>query len=240
MFKSRLEFIAQRIWPGALFALGVTFLTPALFGSTCRVGTLTSYESGVNFGCTLGPDGGYTMDFESFTSSGVDLLSADEIVVTPSSTATSLTFEFSAANGYEFAGDPGFTNTYIFQYDLDPPRPKLSGASINTGPGDPPNLSGLFCGDGIISGSTCEDGTPLSIGPMTASGVSQTSAIASFPTPVTDMDNQLTLVLDPCESIENFGATAYLATPEPSSLLWLTPGLLAFVWLRKKRLANGQ
>src|SRR5271154_2835555 len=74
MFESRLKSIKQRIWPGALFALSVTFLTPALFGSTCAVGTLTSYESGANFGCTLGPDAGYTMDFESFTPSGVDLL----------------------------------------------------------------------------------------------------------------------------------------------------------------------
>jgi hypothetical protein len=240
MFKSRLEFMAQRIWPGALFALGVTLLTPALFGSTCVVGTLTSYESGHNFGCTLGPDAGYTMDFDSFTDSGVDLLTADEIVVTPTSTATSLTFEFSAAAGYEFAGDPGFTNTYIFEYTLDPPLPKIKGASINTGPSDPPNLSGFFCGDGTIAGSECSTGDSLSIGPMTGSGISQTSPIALFPTLQTSMETELTLVLDPCESIESFGQTTYLATPEPSGLLWLTPGLLAIVWLRKKRLADCQ
>jgi hypothetical protein len=243
MFKSRLESIGQRILPGALVALGVTLLTPALFGSTCIVGTLTSYESGgTNYGCTLGPDAGYTMDFESFTDSGVDLLTSDEIVVTPSSTATSLTFEFSAAAGYEFAGDPGFTNTYAFEYNLDPPLPKLSGASINTGPGDPPQLTGEFCGDSlVVSPTSCSSGGSfLSIGPMTASGISQTSTPALFPSPQTSMDTELTLVLDPCESIENFGSTAYLATPEPSSLLWLTPGLFAIGWMRKKRFANGQ
>jgi hypothetical protein len=243
MFKSRLESIGQRIWPGALFALGVTLLTPTLFGDTCVVGTLTSYESGgTNYGCTLGPDAGYTMDFESFTDSGVDLLTPDEIVVTPSSTATSLTFEFSAAAGYEFAGDPGFTNTYAFEYNLDPPLPKLSGASINTGPGDPPQLTGEFCGDSLVVSPTgcSRGGSYLGIGPMTATGNIQTSDPAYFPSLQTSMDTELTLVLDPCESIANFGSTAYLATPEPSGLLWLTPGLLAIAWLRKKSLAKGR
>jgi hypothetical protein len=241
MLRSRLESLGLRTLPVALCAFGAALFAPTLFGATCTTGTLLSYESGgANFDCTIGPDAGYTMDFDSFTSTGLDLLTASDIMVTPSTTATSITFEFSAEAGYEFAGlsnPSAAANTYVFEYTLDPPLPKIESITDNTGPGDPPTLNGFFCGDGTISGSSCVSGSPVSIG-MTASGVSETSATASFPTPETSVETQLTLTLDPCEYIENFGSTVNLV-PEPS-MLWLTPGLVGVVWLRKKWLAKGR
>jgi hypothetical protein len=219
-----------------MIALGATLLTPALFGSTCATGTLLSYESGgTNFDCTVGPGAGYTMDFDSFTSSGVDLLTAEDIIVTPSDTATSITFEFSANVGFEFAGDPGYVNTYVFEYTLDPPLPRIESVTDNTGPDDPPNLNGEFCGGATITGPTsCSSGSPLNI---LLTGNSQTAS-ATFPSPVSSVETELTLVLDPCESIQNFGSTVNLV-PEPS-MLWLTPGLIGFVWLRKKWLTKAR
>jgi hypothetical protein len=60
---------------------------------------------------------------------------------------------------------------------------------------------------------------------------STTSAL--FDAPVTNVDTLLTLDLDTGSSVASFGATDTLVTPEPSAL-WLTPGLLGLVWLRKK------
>jgi hypothetical protein len=241
MFKSGLEAIGRRVGPVAAFALGAALFTPALFGGTCAVGTLTAYETGADAGCSLGPDGGYTVDFDSLGASSTNpeafLLTSNDIIVTPSFTGTSLTFDFSAASGFEFVAPMGQTDTYTIQYTLDPVLPHISGAKINTGPNDPVSLTGQFCGDGRIIGTSCTSGgSYLSLGvggnDLTASGL--------FPAPVTNLDSELTLVLGPCDSVENFGSTATLAsTPEPSTL-WLTPGLLGLVWLRKKRLAKSR
>jgi hypothetical protein len=240
MFESGLEAIGRRIGPVAAFAVATLF-TPALFGGTCAVGTLTAYETGADAGCSLGPDGGYTVDFDSLGASSTNpeafLLSSDDIIVTPSFTGSSLTFEFSAASDFQFVAPMGQTDTYTIQYTLDPTLPHITGPSINTGPNDPVTLTGEFCGDGtIVSPTSCSaGGSYLSLG---VGGNDQTAS-ALFPSPVTNLDSELTLVLGPCDSVQNFGSTATLAsTPEPSTL-WLTPGLLGLLWLRKKWLAKG-
>lgn len=241
MIRSGLESFGLRIWPVALCALGATLFAPTLFGGTCTVGTLASYQTGVNSGCTID---GYTVDFDDgdlsdsqgFSATGVNQLTPSDITVTPTFTATSFTIEFSTPSDFLFEGQAG-GNTYEFDYTLDPVLPKIESVTENTGPGDPPSLSGLFCGDGIILNGVCEDGTPVSIS-MVASGSSQTSATATFPSPQTDLETELTLVLDPCQTINNFGSTVNLV-PEPS-MLWLTPGLVGLIFLRKKWLAKGR
>ncbi len=231
MFKTRF----------AMLALGATLFTPALFGGACTVGTLQSYQTGANFDCTYD---GYTVDFDNgilagsdgFSATGVNQLTSSEIIVTPTSTDTSFTFEFSAATNYLFAGQPG-GNTYDFDYTLDPAVPRIAGTSINTGPSDPVTLTGEFCGNSlIISPSACSSGGSYQNYGITGSSGTVTSANYLFPTVQTDMETELTLVLDPCEYVDNFGSTVNLV-PEPSTL-WLTPGLLGIVWLGKKRLAN--
>lgn len=169
MFKSGLEAIGRRIAPVALFALGATLFTTALFGGTCGVATLAQYIDGADAGCSLGPAGGYTVDFDSLDASSTNpeafLLDSSEIIVTPSFTGSSLTFDFSAASEFEFVAPMGETDTYTIQYTLDPVLPHISGASINTGPNDPVSLTGQFCGDGRIVGNSCTDGgSYLSLG----------------------------------------------------------------------------
>ncbi|MGA2216002.1 MAG: hypothetical protein ABSH31_22205 [Bryobacteraceae bacterium] len=229
MFKSGLRVIGKRTWTVALLVLGSAILTPALFGNTCGVATLDQYLSGAEAGCTLD---GYTVDFTQFTNfsanESADLLGAADITVTPTFTASELTLQFSGAfSNYT----PGATEEYTFGYLLDPTLPHISGAGIFTGPNDPVGLTGQFCGDGTITSAPgcTAGGSFLSMG--VSGNYSTTSAL--FDAPVTNVDTLLTLDLDTGSSVASFGATDTLVTPEPSAL-WLTPGLLGLVWLRKK------
>jgi hypothetical protein len=242
MFRNRLESIGQRIWPAAAFALGVTLFTPALFGGACVTGTLESYEyGGANFDCGLGPGVGYGVEFTEFDTSGAGALTANEIKVTPTLMGNTMTLTFSPEQWHEFATGNGDTDVYTIDYALlDPTLPKIKSTSANTGPGDPVlGLNVDLCGSGTLDsgGDACADG-----GDYENFGVSGNNNFASaqYPTAETSLDTRLILTLDPCESIQYFSASDTLATPEPSSLLWLTPGLLAIAFLRKKRLANGR
>jgi hypothetical protein len=234
MFKSGPEALGRRIGPFAVFVLGATLFIPALFGNTCGVATLDQYLSGSQAGCSLD---GYTVDFTQFTAYSVneaaELLGSADITVTPTYTASYLSLQFSGAfSNYT----PGSSEEYTFGYLLDPVLPHVSGATVDTGPNDPISLTGEFCGDGVIvSPTACSaGGSLLSMG---VGGNDQTTG-ALFPSPVTNLDTELTLVLGPSESVQYFGSTATLtATPEPSTL-WLTPGLLGLAWLRKKWLAK--
>jgi hypothetical protein len=233
MFKSGLRVIGQRTWSVALLALGASILTPALFGNTCGVATLDQYLSGgAEAGCTLD---GYTVDFTQFTAYSVneaaDLLGAANITVTPTFTDSELTLQFSG----DFANNtPGSSEEYTFGYLLDPTLPHITGPGVFTGPNDPVSLTGRFCGDGIILQGSCA-GSFIGLGIRG----NENSQSALFDAPVTNLDTLLTLDLDSGSSVAYFGSTDTLATttPEPSAL-WLTPGLLGLVWLRKKWLAQ--
>jgi hypothetical protein len=246
MLRSRLESLGLRIGSVALCAVGATLMAPALFGAACTVGTLASYQTGANDGCTID---GYTVDFgngilsgsDGFTATGVNQLTPSEITVTPTIAGNSFTLEFSGATNFLFAGQPDGGNTYQFDYTLDPVLPRITGVDINEGPGDPPTLTGEFCGNGlIVSASTCSSGADYLSLTLTSNGTSTgyPAADGTFPTPVTNMETELTLVLDPCESIQYFGSTVNLV-PEPS-MLWLTPGLVGLLWARKKWLTKGR
>jgi hypothetical protein len=242
MFRRRLESIGQRIWPAAVFALGVTLFTPALFAGTCVTGTLESYESGgANYDCGLGPGVGYGVELTEFEASGTGALTSSEIEVTPTFIGNTISLTFSPECWYEFATSPGDTDVYTIDYTLlDPPLPKIVSTSADTGPGDPVlSLDVDLCGSGTLNsgGTGCASG-----GDYESFGIAGNNNFnsATYPTGETSLDTRLILTLNPCESIQDFSATDTLATPEPSGLLWLTPGLLAIAWLRKKRLANGQ
>jgi hypothetical protein len=243
MFRSRLESIGQRIWPVAAFALGVTLFTPALFGGTCVTGTLESYESeGANYDCGLGPGVGYGVEVTEFEASGTGALTSDEIKVTPTFIDGTISLTFSAEHCFDFATSPGDTDVYTIDYMLlDPELPKIKSTSADTGPGDPVlGLAVDLCGSGTLDsgGDACVSGGDYEN--FGISGNNSSNGVTYPATGETSLDTRLILTLDPCESIRNFSASDTLATPEPSSLLWLTPGLLAIGWLRKKRLANGR
>ncbi len=242
MFEFKLGSVVRRILPIGLFAVAVTLPTPALFGQ-CVSGTLTSYESGgLNFGCTMPGPAGYTVNFDDLIATSSDagaiLLTPDEIMVRPSFTADSLSFDFSG----EFAAAAGDTDTYTIEYTLDPAVPKIKGPGIVTGPNEPVNLQGEFCGGATFAQDSCA-GDFEGLG-LTGPSVGPVSTSTLFPSPETTLDTRLILTLDASDSsgstIGYFGSTDTLATPEPSSSLWLAPGLLAFVWLRNKRLANSR
>ncbi len=220
-------------------------VTPALLGSACTVGTLQSYETGAESGCTLDE---YTVDCYNFSNNGSGdnaFLTASEVEVTPTVVGDSFTLEFSAEPGYEFQASTGYTDIYYIGYYLtDPAVGPIKGPSINTGPGtgDPPTLSGAFCGGGDLAytgpvgtGCTVLDNPFVALGPIASSS----SASASYFFAYFNSDNELILTLDSGDTISSFGSTDTLVetTPEPSTL-WLTPGLLAILWLGKKRPAS--
>jgi hypothetical protein len=236
----------QQSWTLALVAFGLALFAPGLFASPlpCAVGTVASY---VGSTCTID---GYTVNDFSFSDSstgGAPLLSSSEITVNPTITPLGISFQFLGA--FDIASG---TAEYIVQYDLDPLRPQVPGIDINLGPSDPVTLTGQFCGNGLLTGPYVA-GEPTSCSGTDVSGIfpttlqttgDNTSASASFPTLVTDLDSRLVLDLDGPASTQWFGSNVYVpnasSVPEPSTALWLVPGMFGLLWLRKKRLTNGQ
>jgi hypothetical protein len=234
-----------------IFALGLTFVASSLFGSPlpCPTAPVTTYQA-AGFQCSIE---GYT--FEDFTFSdsetgGATLLPPSEITVNPTfSTPDSVAFQFFGA----FSAASGQTEEYIVQYELDPVVPRITGQGIDLGPNDPVTLTGQFCGNGMLVGpfaagspTTCSGSNSAGIFPLTlVTTGNDTTASGLFPVTATTVDTRLVLDLTGPSSATFFGTNADVipapsSVPEPSSLLWLAPGLFAMLWLGKKRLTNGR
>jgi hypothetical protein len=245
MKTGRTEFGGRRLWLVSGFAFGLALFTPALFGDPippCVAASLSTYDA-TGFQCIVD---GYTLEDVTFSSSqtgGATLLTDSQITVDPTVT-TGPNVEFDA----DFVSLEGQTEEYIFQYELDPVLPKITSASAKTGPGDPVTLTGQFCGNGTLGAYVA--GQPTSCSGSNTSGIfpatlvvdgNNMSASATFPSAVTDLDSRLILDLDGASSITSLGSTATLGVvPEPSTSLFLAPGMLAFLWLRKRWLASGK
>jgi hypothetical protein len=249
MFAAELS--GQRVLLALLFTLGLTFVAPGLLGSPvlpCPVASVATYETLGQ--CTIE---GFT--FEDFTFSesqtgGATLLTPSQITVNPTfSTPNSVSFQFFG----DFSSAADQTEEYIVQYELDPVLPQIVAQSIDLGPADPVTLIGQFCGNGSLVGAyvagspancsgTNEAGIfPLNLAVTSTDGSPQTTPPAQFPLIATDVDTRLVLDLDGLSSTTYFGTNAELTgVPEPSTSLWLAPGMLALFWLRKKWLANAR
>lgn len=241
-----------------LFILGLTLLAPALFGSPvpCPIAPVTTYQA-PGYECLIE---GYTLQDFSFPpptqTGGATLLTASQITVNPSfSTPDSVSFQFFGA----FSAAAGQTAEYIVQYNLDPLLTQITGQGIDIGPADPVNLTGQFCGNGMLVGpyvagspTNCSGTNPAGIFPLTlfTSGDS-TIATGAFATTVTTVDTRLILDLVGDSNTTYFGTNADIiptgggggqvsGVPEPSTSLWLVPGMFAALWLRKKWLAREQ
>ena len=247
MCSGKAVFIGQRMALLPFFAFGLTLLAPALYGdpiSPCSADTVATY-SAAGFQCIVD---GYTLEDFTFSSSqtgGATLLTASQITVDPTTAATGVSVQFSG----DFIAAADQTEEYIFQYELDPVLPRVLGTSIETGPGDPVILTGQFCGDGTLNAyvpdqpTSCSGTATSGIFPSTLHiiGNDMTTG-ADFPSAVTDLDSRLVLDLDGPASVTSFGSTANVANavPEPSTVLFLTPGMLAILWLRKRFLVKGR
>jgi hypothetical protein len=233
-----------------LFTLGLTLVAPGVFASPapCVVASVATYQAS-GFQCTVE---GYT--FEDFTFSdsetgGATLLTPSQITVNPTfSTPNSVAFQFFG----DFATTADQTEEYIVQYELDPVLPHITGEGIDIGPADPVTLTGQFCGNGMLVGdfvagspTNCSGTNPSGIFPLTLVTTGDgTIASAPFASIVTDVDTRLVLDLSGSSSTTFFGTnadiTAVSSVPEPSTSLWLAPGMFALLWLRKRWLASGR
>jgi hypothetical protein len=235
------ESSGRRVPLALLFALGLTFVASTLFGSPlpCPTAPVTTYEA-TGFQCVIE---GYTLEDFTFSDSetgGATLLTPDEITVNPTfSTPSSVAFQFFGA----FSAASGQTEEYIVQYDLDPVLPRVTGQSIDLGPSDPVTLTGQFCGNGMLVGpyvpgspTNCSGTNTAGIFPLTLQTTgNDTTVSAPFPVTATTVDTRLILDLTGPSSATFFGTNAdIIPTPEPSTSLWLAPGMFAMMWLRKK------
>lgn len=246
MTKGILE-SAGPTWLVRGFIFGFTLLGTALVGSpipACGVASLSTYDA-PGYECTID---GYTLEdltFNSTQTGGATLLTDNQIMVDPTSDSTGVSFQF---NG-DFVSAADQTEEYIFQYELDPPLPKVTGATVVTGPGDPITLTGQFCGNGMLVGNYVA-GQPTSCSGTDTSGIfpadvvvvgNNSSGSVQFPSLVTDLDSRLVLDLDGASSITSFGSTTDLSSvPEPSMAFLLAPLMLGFMLLRKRGLLNGR
>jgi hypothetical protein len=235
----------RRMALGLLFALCLTLLASGLAASPlpCAVASVTTYQA-EGFQCTVE---GYTFEDFSFSASqtgGATLLTPDQITVNPTfSTPNSVSFQFFG----DFVSLAGQTEEYIVQFELDPLLPHIVGEGIDIGPADPVTLTGQFCGDGMLVGpyvagnpTNCSGTAPTGIFPTTLQTTGDgTFASGNFPHVVTDVDTRLILDLSGASNTTYFGTNANItAAPEPSSALWLVPGMFALGWLRKRQLVN--
>ena len=236
-----------------LAGLGLIFFAPAMFGSPlpCGVATVATYDA-AGFECTID---GYLLEdftFNDYETGGATLLSDSSILLTPSTSRDGILFNFSPVSEPNFATDAGQTAEYIFQYELDPVLPRVTGTSIDTGPNDPVTLTGQFCGNGTVlpisplpyagQPTYCTGNGAVYPAKLQISGESQFAA-QTFSTVVTDLDTQLILDLSGDSSVPFFESGVDVIgsgspVPEPSTALWLVPGMLALVWLRKRTLAK--
>jgi hypothetical protein len=125
--------------------------------------------------------------------------------------------------------------------------PHIVAQGIDLGPNDPVTLIGQFCGNGMLVGpyaagspTNCSGTDTAGIFPLTLTTTGNgTTATSPFPTTVTTVDSRLVLDLDGASSATFFGTNADISgVPEPSSALWLAPGMFGVLLLRKKWLAK--
>lgn len=242
--------MSHRMALAVLFALGLTLLAPGAFASPCVIASVATYQAS-GFQCTIE---GYTFEDFTFSSSETGeatLLTPSQITVNPTfSTPDSVAFQFFAPVGTPFSTAAGQTEEYIVQYELDPVLPHITGEGIDLGPNDPVTLTGQFCGDGMLVGdyvagnpTSCSGTSPSGIFPLTLQTIGDsTIATSPFPSVVTDVDTRLILDLSGDSSTTFFGTNADItgvsSVPEPSSSLFLVPGMFGLLWLRKKWLAR--
>jgi len=243
------ELSGQRVLLALLFTLGLTLVAPGLLASPCPVASLATYQTLGT--CTIE---GFTFTLEDFIETptgGATLLTPNQITVNPTfSTPNSVSFQFYGA----FSSAADQTEEYIVQYELDPVLPQIVAESIDLGPADPVTLTGQFCGNGTLVGGyvagtlqpTCSGTDESGIFPKhlqvtSTDGSPQTTPPSPFPLIATDVDTRLILDLNGASSTTYFGTNADLTgVPEPSTTLWLAPGMLGLFWLRKKWLSNAR
>jgi hypothetical protein len=259
VLRRKTEAVLNRLGPMPFIILGLTLIAPALFGSplpTCVMASLSTYDA-AGYECTLGDFTLEDFTFSATGTGGAELDSDSQINVNPTgSTPTSISMQFSTPGGFTVSS--GQTAQYVVQYVIDPMLPSITAATIDLGPNDPVTLTGEFCGNGIITSAPdttpgvlpyCTGNASLGIYPaqlqLTGTGPAAYSDPHLFPpSVVTTLDTELILDLDGPAEADYFGSTTSVtsggpaAVPEPSSALWLAPGLLALVWLRKKRQAS--
>jgi hypothetical protein len=248
----------SRGWRTQLPLLGfvLTVFAPGLFAGpvpTCGVASLATYDA-PGYECTLGE---FTIEDFSFSSSetgGASLLSASQIMVNPTgSTPTTLSLGF---YGDFQVSKSNQTAEYVFQYEVDPVLPMITGPSLSLGPNDPVNLTGEYCGNGMLFSNpntdphtepTCigTDQSGIFPGKLQILGSGPSASLSyDFPELVTTLDSRIILNLDGTSDVNTFTSITNLTgggpspVPEPSSALLLAPALLGFVWLRKKWLTN--
>ena len=245
------ESSGRRVPLALLFALGLTFVASSLFGSPlpCPTAPVTTYQA-TGFQCAIE---GYTLEDFTFSDSetgGATLLPPGEITVNPTfSTPASVAFQFFGA----FSAATGQTEEYIVQYELDPLLPQITGEGIDLGPADPVTLTGQFCGNGMLVGpyvpgnpTNCSGTNTAGIFPLTlettGNGTSTSALIPCdghnrgyAPRPGSDRTIQRHLFRNKRRHYPHSSSV-----PEPSTSLWLAPGMLGLLWLRKKRLANAR
>jgi hypothetical protein len=253
--------VLNRLGLGSVILFGFLLLAPALFGSplpTCTSASLSVYDTG-GYECTLGQ---FTLDDFTFSSSETgeaNLLPDTAITVNPTgSTPTTISMQFSTPGG--FTVGTGQTAEYIVQYNMDPVLPVVTSASIDLGPNDPVTLTGEFCGNGMLYSAPnnnasvepmCLGNDPSGIfpGKLQISGTASSPDSFSFPpaSNVNTLDTRLILDLTGPAEVDSFGSIADVtfggptsAVPEPSSSWLMIPVLLAYVWVRKKRLTAGR
>jgi hypothetical protein len=249
--------ISHRVWLAVAVVFGLAYLAPAASAGPmqCGVDSLAAYTVS-GFTCTLGA---YTIQDFTFSSSGSNLLTSDLIVVDPTqSTPTQISFQFYGVDNTPFSVPTGQSAEYVFQYYMDPILSPIIGATLDLGPNDPVTLTGEYCGNGNLYSApnnnpevepTCIGTNPNGIYPAKTQLVG-TGAPAStsftFPINVSTLDTRLILDLTGPASVTSFGSIANVTgggpdfsnpsqVPEPSSALWVVPGMLGLAWFRQRR-----
>lgn len=237
----------RRVPFSLLIVLGVMAYVPSLFGDPIQCGQASLADYLEQGACTIGDYTLKNFTFDSVGTGDANVLSASQIMIDPTgSTRSDISLQFTADGGFHVA--EGQTAEYIFHWNLDPFFPSIGGAGIDLGPNDPVNLTGEFCGDGVLTSAPkaqpvlCTGSAPTGIFPgslLIVGAGEPASQSLKFPTLVTTMDNRLILDLTGPASVDSFGwhagVTPTPPVPEPSTALFLIPGLMAVAWLRKKR-----
>ena len=245
MPRNRMSFIIDRILYIPVATLALATLSPVMSASPiapCATATVSTYDV-AGFQCSID---GYILEDFTFSASqtgGATLLSDSQIDLDPTVTPGGMSFQFSGVDNTIFSVPDGQTAEYVFQYELDPLLPKITGGTVTTGPGDPVVLTGQFCGNGTLTTyvagqqTTCSGTDPAGIFPATAVvNGNNMSTNYQFPVTVTDLDTRLILDLDGPANVTTFGTSVNVSpTPEPSSALWLAPAMLGLAWLRRSR-----